>query len=105
MLLSGQEKKNVKNLVFLPETKNTLVGMVFSKDNKIIDNAIIEIQDQTHHTVRATKTNKIGQFFLATPLDKGSYFIKTEKEGFSFNTISIQLEDKIYPPIEIKSIN
>ena len=77
--------------------------MVFTKENKIINNAIIEIQDQSHRTVRATKTNKIGQFFLATPLDKGSYFIKTEKEGFSFNTISIQLEDKIYPPIEIRA--
>lgn len=93
------------NLPFpsLPEKNNTLVGMVFTKKSKIIDNAIIEVQDQSHHTVRATKTNKIGQFFLATPLDKGSYFIKTEKEGFSFNIISIQLEDKIYPPIEIRA--
>ena len=93
------------NLPFpsLPETKNTLVGMVFTKDNKIVDNAIIEVQNQSHRTVRATKTNKIGQFFLATPLDKGSYFIKTEKEGLSFNVISIALEDKIYPPIEIRA--
>jgi len=89
----------------LPETKNTLLGMVYSKDGKIIDNAIVEITDQSHQTIRATKTNKIGQFFLVTPLDKGSYFIDTEKDGFNFSTISMMVEDKIYPPLEIRSTN
>lgn len=94
------------NLPFptLPETPNTLVGMVFDQTGNIIENAVIEIKNN-HGTVRATKTNRLGQFFLATPLASDSYTIETERTGLTFKPISLKLEGKIYPPIELRAIN
>lgn len=93
------------NLPFpsLPEKPNVLVGMVLDPDGKIIENAIIEMSDQSNIPVRATKTNKLGQFFSVTPLKNGQYVIKTDKPGFSFDIISITLSGKIYPPLEIRA--
>jgi hypothetical protein len=88
----------------VPETPNTLVGMVFGKTGNIIENAVVEIKNQGG-TVRATKTNRLGQFFLATPLNSDSYSLYTEKEKFAFNPISLKLEGKIYPPLEIRATN
>ncbi len=88
----------------VPETPNTLVGMVFDKTGNIIENAVVEIKNQGG-TVRATKTNRLGQFFLATPLNSDSYTIYTEKEKLVFKPISLKLEGKIYPPLEIRATN
>lgn len=88
----------------VPETPNTLIGMVFDKTGNIIENAVVEIKNQSG-TVRATKTNRLGQFFLATPLNSDSYNIYTEKDKFVFKPISLKLEGKIYPPLEIRATN
>lgn len=94
------------NLPFpsLPETPNTLSGMILDKSGNIIDGAVIEISTN-QETVRATKSNRLGQFFLVTPLKAGSYNIAIDKTGFEFKTISLKLEDKVYPPLEIHANN
>lgn len=86
-----------------PSMPNLLVGFTRSKEEKLIDGAILEIRDATGIPVRAFKTNKLGQFQSATPLPNGSYEIETEKEGFSFDIIRIDLKGEIIPPIEIIS--
>lgn len=87
-----------------PSSPNLVVGMVLSQEGKIVDNAILEIRESgTGHPVRATKTNKIGQFSIITPLKSGSYDIVTEKEGFSFDNILFEAKGDIIPPIEIRA--
>jgi hypothetical protein len=86
-----------------PTTKNTVVGMVLTQDEKIIENAIIEIRDETHTPVRATKTNKLGQFFSTTPLKNGTYEIEVEKEGFNFDILRLDLRGKIVDPLKIQA--
>jgi hypothetical protein len=95
------------NLPFpsLPENPNVIVGMVLDQNGKIVENAIIEISDQSGIPVRATKTNKLGQFFSVTPLPNGYYTINTEKSGLTFDIISVTLAGEIYPPLEIRAKN
>ena len=86
-----------------PERPNLLVGMVLDQENKLIENAILEIRDGKGNPVRALKTNKLGQFRIATPLKDGPYEIEVEKEGLNFDLIRLELEGKIVQPIEIKA--
>lgn len=86
-----------------PKTPNLIIGMVFDKQGKIIENAIIEIRDEQEIPVRALKTNRLGQFRIVTPLKNGEYEIETEKEGFIFDIIKINLKGEPVPPIEIRA--
>jgi len=85
-----------------PDKPNVLVGMIIDQQGKIVEGAIVEIQDQEGDTVRAMRTNKLGQFRTASPLGNGEYQIITEKEGCNFDIMKIKLSGKIIPPIEIR---
>ncbi|KUK83894.1 MAG: hypothetical protein XD98_0219 [Microgenomates bacterium 39_6] len=85
-----------------PDQPNILVGMVIDKNNKIVEGAIIEIKDESGDTVRAMRTNKLGQFRTVSPLSDGQYQIIVEKSGLDFDIIKIKLNNEIVPPIEIK---
>lgn len=88
----------------LPPTEpNKLVGMVLSQTNNLINDAIVEIVDQTGRVARAVKSNALGQFFITTPLEDGAYTISVEHDGFQFSPLSLQLEGEVVPPIEIRS--
>lgn len=86
-----------------PTTPNLLTGFVHDPQGKIIEGAILEIRDSGGIPVRAFKTNKLGQFQSATPLPSGNYEIETEKEGYKFDIIKIELKGEILSPIEIIS--
>lgn len=86
-----------------PDVPNVVVGMVLNDFGKIVPNALIEITDSSGETVRALKTNKLGQFFCASPLKKGKYQLKVEHPNFEFDIMEFKAEDKIIPPIKIKA--
>jgi hypothetical protein len=86
-----------------PSMPNLLSGFVHGPQGKIIEAAILEIRDAAGNPVRAFRTNKLGQFRSATPLSSGLYEIETEKEGFSFDIIKVELKGEILSPIEIVS--
>lgn len=86
-----------------PSIPNTLVGMVLDSSNNIINDAVIEIFNEKQEPVRATKSNKLGQFFSAIPLKNGSYTISIQKPNFKFDTISINLNNEVIAPIIIKA--
>jgi hypothetical protein len=86
-----------------PEKPNIVSGMVLNKNGEIIEGAILEIRNSQGIAVRALKTNKLGQFIIATPLENGVYEIETEKDGFNFDIINIEAKGEIIPPIEIRA--
>ena len=86
------------------EAPNIVVGMVLTPDERILPNALIEIKDFQDKTIRALKTNKLGQFFTAGPLANGNYKIKGEHENYQFDIINLKAEGKIIPPVRIKAI-
>ena len=77
--------------------------MILDHQGKIVENAILEVLNENNLPVRATKTNKLGQFFSITPLKRGHYTLIVEKDPLIFDTITLKLEDKIYPPLEIRA--
>lgn len=87
-----------------PTEPNKLVGMVLTPHNELVNDAIVEIQDANGSTVRAVKTNALGQFFVSTPLANGDYFLITEKEGLSFQPLKLHAKGEVVQPIEIRSI-
>lgn len=86
-----------------PTEPNKLVGMILSQTNNLINDAIIEIVDETGRVARAVKSNALGQFFITTPLADGTYAISVEHDGYQFEPISLQLQGNVVPPIEIRS--
>ena len=86
---------------FTPTTPNTLVGLTITTDNKILDGVLVEIQ-KNGLTSRATKSNKLGQFMFARPLENGLYQILAEKEGHVFDPYSLELKGDIIRPLKIQ---
>lgn len=84
-----------------PTTPNIIVGQVLDQDGKIVESAILEITNQYGRSVRALKSNKLGHFMIVTPLQEGKYEMKSEKEGFEFDPITIEAKGEIIPPIAI----
>lgn len=87
-----------------PTVPNLLVGMVTNHEGKIIDNAIVEIQDEKGNPSRVLKTNALGQFRTTTPLANGRYLLITEKDGYKFDRVNVDLAGTIVDPVKIISI-
>lgn len=85
----------------LPEQPNLVVGMVTDLNGKIVEGAIVEIQDKEGNPSRVLKTNQLGQFKTSTQLATGDYLIVTEKEGFNFDRVEVNLNNEIVKPIKI----
>ncbi len=86
-----------------PKTPNIICGVVLDTNDKPLIGAILEIKNSRFEPERTLRTNKIGQFFTATPLLPGEYIISIEYSGFSFDNIRIVLDNKIIDPIMIRA--
>jgi len=89
----------------IPEIPNLIVGMVTDAQGKIVDGAIVEIQDELGNPSRVLKTNALGQFRSSTQLLNGKYLIIPEKDNYEFDRVEINLAGKIIEPIRIKALN
>lgn len=85
----------------IPETPNVLVGMVLNHENKIVEGAIVDLQDKNGNSARVLKTNQLGQFKTLTPLSSGKYLVVTEKDDLKFDRVEIELDGKIVQPLKI----
>ncbi len=89
----------------IPETPNVIVGMATSNEGKIVEGVIVEIQDEHGNPSRVLKTNSLGQFKTSTPLSNGKYLIIAEKDSFTFDRVSLELNGQIVKPIKIIARN
>ncbi len=87
----------------LPSQPNLLIGMIFNHENKSLANAILEIKNEQGNTVRALKSNPLGQFYTSTPLPAGNYTIEIELDGYTFPKYSLEISNQILDPIEIRA--
>jgi hypothetical protein len=86
-----------------PTQPNILVGMTLDPTGLILDNVLIEIKDANQLTVRATKSNRLGQFLFSRPLEDGLYTIIADRSEHVFDTYSITLDGNIVKPLKIQS--
>lgn len=82
---------------------NIINGVVRDASGKLVESAVIIIKDGRGDTVRALKTNKLGQFAITTPVSNGKYIIEASKEGagLKFDVFSQEVKGEVLPPIEI----
>jgi hypothetical protein len=86
-----------------PTRENVIVGQVMDPSGKIVENAILEIKDNEGRAARALRSNKLGHFMMVTPLTNGTYTIETDKEGLTFEPITLEANGTIIPPIAIRA--
>lgn len=82
---------------------NAINGIVTTADGKLIQNAVVIIKDKSGNSLRALRTNDLGQFLIATSLSNGTYHIEIEKEGEKFDILEVELTGEVLAPIEIKA--
>ncbi|MDZ4228876.1 MAG: carboxypeptidase-like regulatory domain-containing protein, partial [Patescibacteria group bacterium] len=88
-----------------PEKPNLIAGITLDKAGKIVPGAILEIRDSQGFPVRALKSNKLGQFFIATPLDDGVYELHAEHADHKFAIIKLEAKNEIIPPLKIQAVS
>lgn len=91
----------------LPDVPNVILGIIRDPRGRVIPNILVEIVDGNNIPVRAFKTNQLGQFASATPLPAGTYklYLEDPQKRHEFDTIEITLNNQIFQPLEIVSID
>ncbi|OGV97146.1 hypothetical protein A2W24_00370 [Microgenomates group bacterium RBG_16_45_19] len=87
----------------LPTIPNTIIGMVLDPVGRLVENAIIEIRSSDGLPVRATKTNRLGQFASNTPLKNGTYELEIDAPGHTFAIIKLDLRGQVIQPLKIQA--
>ena len=85
----------------IPDMPNLVVGMVLDGKGKIVEEAIVEIQDTEGNPTRVLKTNSLGQFKTSTQMSNGDYLMVTEKDGLQFDRVKLTLNGEIVQPVKI----
>lgn len=91
------------NFPSLPDVPNILLGMVKDSSGNVLPNILVEVKDAEENPVRAFKTNQLGQFMSATPLNTGSYTLTFEdaKNQYRFDPVTVVVNDQILSPLEV----
>lgn len=86
-------------IIPLTSTPNVLSGLVTDNGGVPLEGAVLVVRDATGIPIRALKTNKLGQFLSATPLNDGQYVVEVESDKALFNPISISLSGQVLAPL------
>lgn len=91
-----------KLTISLSEVPNVINGTVSDTRGAPMEGVVLVIKDKAGNSVRALKTNRVGQFIVSTPLENGNYFLDFEMPNYTFNVYEIALTGQIIKPLEIK---
>jgi len=88
----------------LTHSPNIISGVVRGISGELMQGIILLIKNSKGESVRALKTNPLGEFIITTPLPKGIYTVEvgsspTDKQAFDI--ISVDVGGGIIPPINI----
>ena len=107
-LVKRQEttQKEISKIKGVKEEKkvspNLISGTVKDRQGKLLENLVIIIKDQDGDPVRALKTDRLGQFTIATPLENGSYTVEVSGRGESFGIMKVVIDGAVLPPLEFR---
>lgn len=87
--------------VSLTEIPNILNGLVINEKGVPLENTILIVKDKIGNSIRALKSNQVGQFIASTPLENGTYYLEFERQGYTFDILEITLSGKILEPLKI----
>ncbi|PIR43497.1 hypothetical protein COV24_02520 [candidate division WWE3 bacterium CG10_big_fil_rev_8_21_14_0_10_32_10] len=95
--------KRVPNSIFdLKKVKNNIIlGSSKDKEGNVLDSTVIIIKNEDGEPVRALKTNQLGEFEIATPVENGIYTIEGIRDDFSFKKIKITASGSEIDPVKL----
>jgi hypothetical protein len=96
-----KSQPRVKKIPSLVEKPNIVSGIVKNRRGNALEDTVIVIRNEKGEPVRALKTDKLGKFFISSPLSEGKYKIKAEKQGYSFDIIPFEVKGGLLPSYEI----
>ena len=103
---TGEEYINkMKNqLPVLTNTPNVLTGVVRDISGKFLSDTLVIVKNSHGDTVRALKTNSLGQFTVSTPLPNGTYTVEVSpfnKTNLSFAIIPIEVKGEVISTLDV----
>lgn len=98
-------EKQATGLGFPPPSQhpNTISGVVLDPQNKQLAGVLVSVKNADKMTVRALKTNQLGQFASSAPLDNGVYYVEIDDPTgkYDFDIIKITFSGGPAKPLEI----
>lgn len=88
--------------ISLTDVPDIINGLIFNEQGVPLDSTILTIKDKVGNSIRALKSNQVGQFIASTPLEKGTYYLEFERPGYKFDVLEITLSGQLIRPIEVK---
>ncbi len=110
-----QEKENVSTgedfmkkvktqLPVLTNTPNVVTGVIRDTEGKLLPDILLLVKNSRGDTVRALKTNSLGQFLVSTALQNGTYTVEvspSNKTNLTFGIIPIEVKGEVIPTLDI----
>ncbi len=90
-----------QTVISLTEKPNVINGTVTNSQGAPLDSTILIIKDKAGNSIRALKSNQIGQFIASTPLENGTYYLELERQGATFDTLELTVDGKVISPLNI----
>jgi len=81
---------------------NSISGTIYDEKGRIVEGTLVAVKDQAGMTIRAAKTNQLGQFSFS-PLPNGYYSVELPKARLPFAIMKAELTGAIVPPLEIRA--
>lgn len=91
-------------LPFLTNKPNIVTGVVRDSEGKLLSDLLLMIKNSRGDTVRALKTNSMGQFVVSTALQNGTYTVEmspSNNTNLTFGIIPIEIKGEIIPTLDI----
>lgn len=114
---NGKKTQNVRKVpqglektagvLSIPQEPNLITGIIKDPRGNLLQNILVEVKDSEDNPVRAFKTNELGQFASATPLNNGKYVLTFEdsKGEHKFDAVEIEVVGSAVVPLEIISVD
>lgn len=99
--LPDKLSKLTQSLPQITNTPNAVSGYVFDEAAKPIMDVIVVVRKEHGPTVRALKTNRVGQFSIVSPLLDGKYELSFEKDGYAFTELKLEANGQVIPPLRV----
>jgi hypothetical protein len=93
--------KQIPSMINKP---NMISGVIKNRRGEHMENVILVIKNEKGETVRALRTNKLGNFIVSSQIPNGEYRIeidKTNDTGLTFDIIPFSANGGVLPSLEI----
>lgn len=103
---TGEEfvNKMRNQLPVLTDRPNVLTGVVRDAEGKFLSDTLVIVKNSRGDTVRALKTNSLGQFTVSTPLQNGTYTVEVSpfnKTNLTFAIIPIEIKGEVISTLDV----